>query len=211
MRKEQTYIRSLFVHEDAVLSSIEKGLQERGLPQISVPPEIGKFLYLLVKMSKAKRILELGTLAGYSTIWLARALPEQGTITTIDSRQEHTAFAKENIEKANLSKKVSFLVGEAKLVMDRFIEQNQRFDFFFIDADKLSYPEYLEKAIALSEPGAILVADNLLFHGRVLDESDQNDSPQRLRQTNQMLASDPRLESLLLPIGDGIGIARVKD
>lgn len=211
MKKEQEYIQSLFVQEDAILASIRNGLKERGMPQISVPPEVGKLLYLLVKMSRAKKILELGTLAGYSTIWLARALPEQGTLTSIDSKQEHTAFAKENIEKANLSDKVSFLTGDAKQVMDQLLQSNQWFDFFFIDADKLGYPEYIEKAIALSRPGAIIVADNLFFHGRVLDASDQADSPQRLRQANQMLASDPRLESILLPIGDGVGIAQVKE
>lgn len=211
MSLEQRYIQSLFVQEDEILSSIKSGLKERGMPQISVLPEIGKFLYLLVKISNAKRILEIGTLAGYSTIWLARALPEGGTITSIEYKREHVAFAKENIKKANLMKKVSFKTGDAKQVMNELIQANESFDFFFIDADKSSYPEYVKKAISLSRPGAIITADNLFFHGRVLDESDQADSPQRLRQTNELLAHDPRLESLLLPIGDGIGIARVKN
>lgn len=211
MSQIQQYIRSLFVQEDPILASIQHGLEERGMPPISVPPEIGKFLYLLVKISHVKRILEIGTLAGYSTIWLARALPEGGSITTIEYKEEHIKYAKENIKKANVMSKVTFVAGDAKQVMDELIQTNQLFDFFFIDADKLSYPDYLQKAIALSRPGALITADNLFFHGRVLDESDQADSPQRLRQTNQMLAQDPRLESLLLPIGDGIGIARVKD
>jgi len=211
MSKELQYIRSLFVQEDAILASIEDGLEERGMPRISVPPEIGKFLYLLVKISGAEKILELGTLAGYSTIWLARALPEGGTVVTVDNRQEHTAFARENVQRANLSSKVSFQIGEGVKVMEQLLREKQQFDLFFIDADKLSYPQYIEKAIALSKPGAIIVADNLFFHGRVLDESDQNDAPQRLRQTNQLLAKHPQLESILLPIGDGIGVARVKD
>lgn len=210
MDEKQKYIRSLFVREDSALASINKKLERRGLPQISVPKEVGKLLYLLVKVSGAKSILEVGTLGGYSTIWLARALPNMGTLTTIDCKQEHIDLAVENFKLANVEEKISFLRGDAVEVMDQQMEKGKKYDFFFIDADKGNYPVYLEKAIALANPGAIITMDNLFFHNRVLNEKDQANSPQKLRQTNQQLAEDPRLESILLPIGDGVGIARVK-
>lgn len=207
---KQSYIQSLFVQEDEILTSIGQGLESRGLPQISVPKEIGKLLYLLVKISGAKKILEIGSLGGYSTIWLARALPESGQLVSIDYRQEHIEFATENIMRAHLTDKVTFRLGEATEVIDQLIQNNEAFDFIFVDADKGNYPRYIEQAIACSIPGTIIAMDNLFFHGRVLNMSDQADSPQKLRKANQMLASDPRLESILIPIGDGLGVARVK-
>lgn len=209
MSLKQNYIQSLFAQEDEVLASVNDSLQKNGMPLISIPPEVGKFLYLLVKISGAKRILEIGTLGGYSTIWLARALPDGGAITTIEYKQEHVTVAKKNLQRANLIEKVTILTGDAKEVMDQLIQQKESFDFFFIDADKLNYPDYVEKAIVLANPGAVITADNLFLRGRVLDQSEQADSPRRIRQTNEILAKDPRLESLLLPIGDGIGLARV--
>lgn len=209
MSLKQSYIRSLFAQEDEILTAVKDSLQENSMPLISIPPEVGKLLYLLVKISRAKRILEIGTLGGYSTIWLARALPDGGNVTSIEYKQEHVKVAKVNVQKANLMDKVTILMGDAKKVMDHLIQKRESFDFFFIDADKLSYPEYVEKAIALANPGAIITADNLFLRGRVLDESERSDSPRRIRQTNEMLAHDPHLESLLLPIGDGIGVARV--
>lgn len=211
MDEKQKYIQSLFVREDSALASINKKLERQGFPLVSVPKEVGKLLYLLVKISGAQKILEVGTLGGYSTIWLARALPEMGNLTTIDCKQEHIDFAAKNIKEANVEEKVSFLRGDAVELMEQQINEGQRFDFFFIDADKGNYPVYLEKSIELANPGAIITMDNLFFHDRVLDEKDQANSPQRLRQTNQRLAEHPQLESILLPVGDGVGIARVKE
>jgi predicted O-methyltransferase YrrM len=205
------YIRSLFVKEDEVQKSIEQGLTERNMPQISVPPEVGQTLYLLAKISGAKKILEIGALGGYSSIWLAKALPLDGKLISLELKQEHADFAIENIQKAGLDQKVSLLVGDASEILDRLEKNGEKFDFFFIDADKLNFVHYVEKAIQLSEPGAIITLDNLLLGGRILDEADQNPAPTAVRQVNQMIAQDPRLESMLLTIGDGLGIARVKE
>lgn len=209
--RETEYVRSLFVDEDEVLKSIASGLEEREMPQISVPPEVGKTLYLLAKMSGAKRVLEIGALGGYSTIWLARALPEAGKVISLEISQKHADFAAENVAKAGLEDRVAFLVGDAMKSLEELARKGERFDFVFIDADKPNYINYLEKAIQLSEPGAVIAADNLFQHGRIFDENDQAPSPRTIRKFNSQIAGDPRLESILLTIGDGLGVCRVKE
>ena len=211
MMEKTEYIRKLFVKEDEVLASIDKKLAKRGLPLISVPKEVGYTLYWLVRLVQPKRILEIGTLGGYSTIWLARALPEQGKLISIERKEEHRRLALENIIEAGLSSKVEIVIGNASDVLQMLLKKEERFDFFFIDADKVNYVEYLEKAIQLAQPGAVIAMDNLFLSGRIWDDNDQNPAPQAVRKVNQKLASDPRLESLLLPIGDGLGLARVKE
>jgi predicted O-methyltransferase YrrM len=208
--QEKEYVRSLFAKEDEVLKSIEPGLKKRDMPQISVPPEVGKTLYLLAKMSGAKKVLEIGALGGYSTIWLARALPETGKVISLELKEEHANFAMENIKKAGLAERVSFMVGDASESLERLVKEGKRFDFFFIDADKMNYPYYLEKALELAEPGAIITADNLFQGGKIFDEKYQGPSPTSIRKFNRQIATDPRLESILLTIGDGLGVCRVK-
>lgn len=208
--QEKEYIRNLFAKEDEVLASIAEGLTKREMPQISVPPEVGKTLYLIAKMTGAKRILEIGALGGYSTIWLARALPASGQVISLELKQEHAEFAMENLTKAGLSEQVKIMVGDAKASLVQLVDQKETFDFFFIDADKLSYLEYLEQILKLAVPGAVIAADNLFQRGRIFDENDPAPSPQVIRKFNQRLAEDPRLESMILPIGDGLGISIVK-
>jgi predicted O-methyltransferase YrrM len=207
---EKEYVRALYAQEDEVLASIAPGLDERNMPQISVPPEVGKLLYLLVRISGAKRILEIGALGGYSTIWMARALPEDGRLVSLELKEEHAAFAGANVSKAGLDGLVRFMVGDASESLEKLITAGERFDFFFIDADKQGYIHYLEKSIQLALPGAIITADNLFQGGRIFDESDQAPSRVAIREFNRKIAKDPRLESLLVPIGDGLGVIRVK-
>lgn len=204
------YIQNLFVSEDEVLQSIDDGLAEREMPKISVPPEVGKTIYLLAKISGARRILEIGALGGYSTIWLARAVAKEGEVVSLELSPKHAAFAEENVKRANLAHCVSFRVGDAQESLQTLGKEGEIFDFFFIDADKLNYPTYLESAIRLSRPGAVIIADNTLQKGRVINPEDDRPATQAIRKFNQMMATDPRLESILLPIGDGITIARVK-
>lgn len=207
---EKEYIRSLFIEEDDVLRSIYQGLDARGLPQISVPPEIGKTLYMLVKMAGAKKVCEIGALGGYSTIWLARALPNDGQVISLENRQEHADFATENVKMAGLDDRVTIIVNDALETLEELSQKGEKFDFFLIDADKPNYMNYLELAIRLSYPGSIITADNLFQSGRVFDQNDQGPSPTIVRQFNEKIATDPRLESILLPIGDGLGVCRVK-
>lgn len=208
---EKQYIRKQFTREeDEVLKSISEGLKKQGFPQISVPPEVGKMLHMLVRISNAANILEIGALGGYSTIWMARALPEHGKVLSLELKEEHARFARENVTKAGLRERVEFMVGDAMESLNQLEKTYKRFDFFFIDADKPNYLHYLEKAINLANPGAIITADNLFLHGRVFDEKDQSPSPETIRQFHQQIASDDRLESLILPLGDGLGVCRVK-
>lgn len=209
--QERQYIRERFTREeDEVLKSVGDGLLKHGFPQISVPPEVGKMLHMLVRISGAANILEIGALGGYSTIWMARALPERGKVLSLELKGEHARFARENVDKAGLGERVEFMVGDALESLNQLEKAQKRFDFFFIDADKPNYLNYLEKAINLAKPGAIITADNLFLRGRVFDEKDQSPSPATIRRFHQQIASDDRLESLILPLGDGLGVCRVK-
>jgi caffeoyl-CoA O-methyltransferase len=204
------YIRDLFIEEDEVLASIDTRLSSLGLPLISVPSEVGKWLTMMVRMAGAKQILEVGTLAGYSTICLVRGLNEYGHCTTIELKEEHAELAKEHLEKAGYLDYVTTLVGDASEQLAKLIQEDKKFDFIFLDADKVNYPIYLEQVIQLSSPGTVIVLDNLLLGGRVLDEDDQHPAPTAVRKVTKMLANYSRLESILLPIGDGIGVAIVR-
>lgn len=204
------YIRSLFAREDEVLRSIAGGLAARGMPQISVPPETGKTLYLLAKMCEARDILEIGALGGYSTIWLARALPREGRLLSLELREEHAAYARENVNRAGVGEQVEIRIGDAMELLTALEEEGASFDFLFIDADKERYTDYLEKSIRLSRPGALITADNVLRGGRVCDESDQTPSTEVIRFFNQTLSRDLRLESMILPVGDGLAVSRVR-
>lgn len=208
---EQSYIQDLYVQEDEVLQSVTLGLMDRGLPLISVPPEVGKAIYLLAKISGARRALEIGLLGGYSTIWLTRGLTEDGRVVSLELKEEHANFARHNLSQAGLLERVTIRVGDALESLDALLETGEKFDFFVIDADKVNYPVYIEKVIQLANPGAVLCCDNLFFNGRIFDEKDAlNPAPAAVRKVNEILSSHPRLEAILFPIGDGLGVARVK-
>lgn len=211
-KQEQSYIQELYVQEDDILQSITPGLTERGLPLISVPPEVGKAIYLLAKISGARRALEIGLLGGYSTIWLTRGLAEEGQVVSLELKEEHANFARYNLLQAGLLNRVTIHVGDALVSLDALIEADEKFDFFVIDADKVNYPVYIEKVIQLANPGAVLCCDNLFFNGRIFDEKDAlNPAPAAVRKVNEILSAHPRLEAILFPIGDGLGVARVKE
>ncbi|MCH5583904.1 O-methyltransferase [Shimazuella sp. AN120528] len=204
------YIRDLFVNEDDVLASIGSRLTSLGMPLISVPSEVGKWLTMMVRMTGAKKILEVGTLAGYSTICLVRGLNKDGHCTTIELKEEHAKLARYHFEEAGLQDCVTTLVGDASLQLAKLIQEEKKFDFIFLDADKVNYPTYLEQVIQLSLPGTVIVMDNLLLGGRVLDGEDQHPAPIAVRKVTKMLASHSHLESMLLPVGDGLGVAIVQ-
>ncbi|SDY68338.1 O-methyltransferase [Thermoactinomyces sp. DSM 45892] len=208
---EQAYIQELYVQEDDLLKSVTTGLVENGLPLISVPPEVGKAIYLLAKISGAKRALEIGLLGGYSTIWLTRGMGMDGEVVSLEIKEEHASFARQNLSRAGLLDQVSIYVGDALLSLDQLISKKEKFDFIVIDADKINYPVYIEKVLQLADPGAILCCDNLFFNGRIFDKKDAlNPAPAAVRKVNEILSSHPRLEAILFPIGDGLGVARVK-
>jgi predicted O-methyltransferase YrrM len=198
------------VEEDEILQSVRRKIEERGIPAISVAPELGKLLTILVKTCGARRVLEIGALGGYSGICLARGLPDEGKLVSLELNEEYAAFAKSNLAAAGLGHKVEYRVGPAADSLAALAAEGQRFDFFFIDADKPNYPVYLQAAIGLANPGALIVADNVLLQDRVLDPDNHSPSPTAMRQFNAMLKADNRLEATLLPVRDGFAIARVR-
>jgi predicted O-methyltransferase YrrM len=201
------YIVDTFAKEDELLQQIVKETEEKNIPLIQISPELGKFLYVLVKSIKAKRILEIGALTGYSTIWMARALPDDGSLTTLEISKEHADIANANFKKAGLDKKINLILGSAMESLDKL--KNEKFDFAFIDADKISYPAYYEKVIKLMNKGGIISADNTLKDGRIIDRY-PDENIKAVQVFNKTVADDPRVDSILVPISDGITIAVVK-
>lgn len=207
-----SYIEELFVPLDEVLERALRRSEESGLPKIQVSPNQGKLLHLLTQISGARRILEIGTLGGYSAINFARGLPENGNLISLELDERHAEVARENIEDAGLSGKVEVLVGDAGELLGAMVERGTvPFDLIFIDADKEGYPEYLEWSLKLSRPGSLILADNAIRGGSVLDPD--NDSARATHEFNETLANHPQLSALVLPLIreriDGLAIARV--
>ena len=213
LRRIDDYVEDLFAPKDETLEAALRDAQGAGLPEIHVSAVEGKLLYLLAKISGARRILEIGTLGAYSTIHLARALPEDGELTSMELNEEHAEVARRNVERAGLSGRVQIAVGDARELLAAMVGEGfEPFDLVFIDADKDGYPEYLDRALELSRPGPVILGDNAIRGGTVLDAEDGSSSA-AVREFNEKLAEDPRLEAIVLPIlrerVDGLAIARV--
>jgi predicted O-methyltransferase YrrM len=195
------YIDELFIGNDPVLQGVERSLVEARLPQISVSPSQGKFLYLLARLIKARRILELGTLAGYSTIWLARALPADGQLITIEYDPNHAEVARNNIAQAGFQDRVELRVGRALDVLPELqTEDAGPFDFIFIDADKQPYAEYFEWALKLARPGSLIIADNVVRDGKVLDADSSDELVRGVRRFNSALAANKDVSAVILQL-----------
>lgn len=211
MQTREEYAESLFVQEDDVLKGVIESIAAKGMKQISVDPLAGKLLYLLIQISGAKRAVEIGALGGYSGVWMTRALPEGGRLVSLELLQEYADLAHENVKKAGRGDYVEYRVGPALDSLQQLEAEGQQFDLFFIDADKENYSNYLDMAIKLGHSGTLIIADNVLWSGRVLDPAHNPDSgTQALAAFNKRVAEDDRLEAVLLPFADGILVARVK-
>ncbi|MDR5816854.1 MULTISPECIES: O-methyltransferase [unclassified Caballeronia] len=181
---------------DEVLEAALRDSVNAGLPAINVAPNQGKMLHMLAKLRGARRILELGTLGGYSTIWLARALPSDGTLLTLEAVDAHAHVARGNLARAGLSSVASVIVGDAVHTLRSFVRDGiPPFDFIFLDADKKSYPAYLDLVLLLSRPGTLIVADNVIRRGRVLETGSDDPDVNGVRTFFDMLATHPRLDS----------------
>lgn len=182
------YISNLLGKEDKALQNATHSINLNKIPNISISPNQGKFLQILALACNAKRILELGTLGAYSTIWLANALPEDGKVTSIEFDPFHYEIAKRNIENAGLTSKVEIRLGKALEILPE-LEKERRdpFDMIFIDADKPPYTEYFQWAIKLGRPGSVIVADNVIRNGKVLDPNSQDEKVQGVQRLNQWL------------------------
>ncbi|WP_244831290.1 MULTISPECIES: O-methyltransferase [unclassified Caballeronia] len=181
---------------DEVLEAALAASSASGLPPINVAPNQGKLLNLLARLRSARHILEIGTLGGYSTIWLARALPPDGTLLSLEANPDYAEVARKNLERAGLASVATVVVGAAAASLEGFVREGMRpFDFIFIDADKKSYPEYLQLALSLSKPGTAIVGDNIIRRGRIADADSTEPDVIGLRAYFDMLATDPRLSS----------------
>ncbi|WP_442601386.1 O-methyltransferase [Paenibacillus sp. KN14-4R] len=204
----EAYLDQLYA-PDQDLQVIQANIEANKMPSISVAPAYGRLLTMFIKMIKAKDVLEIGALGGYSGVCLCRGLPQDGRLVSLEIRPEFAELAKGHLESLGFGKYVEYRIGEALDSLSQLKEEGRTFDFFFIDADKVNYPNYLERAIELANPGAIIVGDNILMHGRTKDPTITKKSVEAMRAFNRQIATDPRLESTTLPAFDGLAIARV--
>ena len=206
------YIEGLFGTSDEVLEATLRDSRRGGLPDINVSPNQGRLLQLMVEISGARRVLEIGTLGGYSAIHLARGLPDEGRLVSLELDEHHADVARNNIERAGFSEVVEIRVGDAHELLNDLAEQGEApFDLVFIDADKEGYPDYLQAGLRLVRPGSLILGDNTIRGGSVLDP--QEGTARATREFNRLVAEDPRLHGIVLPLIreriDGMTIARV--
>ncbi len=211
------YIESHLIPEDPILTQTLKHTADRGFPDhLAVAANQGMLLQMLIQMNNCKRVLELGTFAAYSTMWLARALPDDGYILTIEGRDTHAALGQENIDNAKLKQTVELKCGRAADILKALPVDTETFDFIFVDADKQSYPEYLELSLNLSHSGTVIVLDNVIRAGDILDPNNVKPSIEGIRDMYKAMQNHPKILSCtaLQTVGskghDGFAIAIVK-
>jgi predicted O-methyltransferase YrrM len=212
-RAVDTYFSDTLVGHDPALEATVADQNAAGMPSIEVAPVNGKFIHLLARMSGARRVLEIGTLGGYSTIWLARAVPADGKVVTIEAEPDNAAVARASIDRAGVGEKVEILLGRAADVLPT-LEGSEPFDLVFIDADKQSNTIYLDWAARLGRPGTVVVLDNVGRGGEVADPDSTNEMVIGTRKALEMLGTDPRFEATALQTldrkgWDGVAVALV--
>lgn len=193
------YIADVVIPHDPVLEGALKASDAAGLPAINVTPNQGKFLHLLARLQGARRILEIGTLAGYSTIWLARALPPGGRVVTLEIDPKHADVARANFARAGLGDVIDLRLGRAVDTLAEIAAQRPPpFDFVFIDADKASIADYLARALQLTRSGGLIIVDNVIRKGAVIDAASTDESVQGVRRFNEILAKEKRVSATTL-------------
>lgn len=200
------FITQTYAMEDGALRHIREQIQARGLPTITVRPEEGRFLKVLVAACRPGLALEIGTLGGYSGTWIARGLPPNGRLITLEVDPKRADIAREHFKLARVDDRVEVRVGDAHtLLVD--LSNNGPFDFVFIDAEKEGYPAYLDWAMDHIRPGGVIAAHNAFRRGAILDLHDRDSAVLATREFNQRVAEDPRLLATIFPAGDGMTIA----
>jgi caffeoyl-CoA O-methyltransferase len=198
------YLSRLFAPEDDVLAMLREEADRRGMPPIAISADTGRLLQVLLRAIRARRVLEVGTLGGYSAIWMARALGAGGELISLEIDPDHAEFARRHIARAQVTARVEVRVGKALDLLPTF--DGEAFDAIFLDADKEPLPTYLDWAIRLLRPAGLVIADNALWGGRVVDPGNEEESTRAVREFNRRLASDPRLTSIVVPTHDGVAI-----
>jgi predicted O-methyltransferase YrrM len=211
----ERYLTDLLVPPDPALDEVLATSEAAGLPPIAVTANEGKLLYLLAKLQGARRILEIGTLAGYSTIWLARALPAEGRLITLEADPKHAEIARTNVTRAGLERVVELRLGPALDTLPRLAAEGLGpFDVIFVDADKQSNPDYLAWSLKLSRRGSLIIFDNVVRNGAVIDAANHDPSVKGIRRFTEMLAAEPRvIATAIQTVGskgyDGFALALV--
>ena len=191
----EAYATETAIRPDPSYAVVHDASVAAGLPDIRVSAAEGKQLYLMAKMCGAQRILEIGTLGGYSTLWLARALPPDGKLITLEYSPKHAEVARANLAKAGVSDRVEVKIGAA---LDLLPTLQGPFDFFFLDANKDGYPDYFRWAVKLSRPGSVIVADNVVRGGKVADSGSTDPLVQGVRKMLEAVAAEPRVEASVI-------------
>jgi len=209
------YIERLFVPSDPAFEHALRDAKKAGLPEIHVSPNEGKLLYMLAKLAGAKRVLEIGLLGGYSAMWLARAIGPQGRLVTLEVDDRSVQVARQNLERAGVLSRVDIRHGDARATLEKMVGAGEQpFDLVFIDADKPSYPIYLDYAVQLTRPGGVILADNVIRDGKVARRGQTDPLVLGIQEFNRKLAAHPKLEAILVTVMrrnlDGLAIARVK-
>lgn len=204
----EAYAEELFVREDPLLAELRAEQEARGFPLIQVPARTGHLLSILVRAVSARRVVEVGTLGGYSALWMAKALTRDGSrLVTLERSPEHAALAREFIDRAGRREMVEVRVGDASEILPE-LGPDGGWDLVFVDADKERYGVYMKQAERLLRPGGLLVADNVFWQGRVLEESGEADDATRaLQDFNRALAGHDAFDATILPVGDGVAVA----
>lgn len=208
------YATELYAGESETHRWIGAELAARDLPSIQISPLEGRLLGLLARMADVTRVLEIGTLGGYSGLWMLESLSEEAELVTLEKEEAHAELAREAFRRAGVDDRADVRVGEAAEVLEEMAVAGRRaepsFDMAFVDADKESYPLYLDRLTALMRPGGLVTADNVFWDGRVVDPSDEDASTRAIREFNRRLAEDEAFEAAVIPIRDGLTVARYR-
>ncbi len=211
------FINDLFVKEDSALLQTKQAITDGGLPLISISENQGKFLHILARLCNPQKMLEIGTLGGYSTIWLARALQENGQLISLELDQHHADVALANIANAGLSDKVLIRVGNALEELPKMKKEDAGpFDVIFIDADKEPYAEYFELSLQLSHPGTLIIADNVVREGKILEENSTDSNVTGVQRFLKLMAATREVTATVIQtVGskyhDGMALAIVNE
>ena len=206
------YIKSVSLREPEVLTQLRQETSKLPGSIMQIAPEQGQFMTLLVQLMGAKKTLDIGVFTGYSSLVVALALPENGMVVACDIDEKTTAVAQHYWKLAGVDHKIKLHLAPALETLDRLIEegQNNTFDFAFVDADKRNYDNYYERALKLLRSGGLIIVDNVLWSGRVADETDQDKRTIAIRDFNQKLSQDARVQISLIPVADGLTLALKK-
>ena len=204
------YFLSVSLREPEILTQLRQETAQHPMAMMQISPEQGQFMALLVQLLRAKKTLEVGVFTGYSSLVVALALPPEGKVVACDVSEEFTAIARRYWQQAGVAGKIDLHIAPAMETLDQLLTKGEAetFDFAFIDADKSNYDNYYERSLQLIRPGGLIAIDNVLWSGRVADPQVQDNRTKKIRAFNQKLHQDQRISHSLIPIGDGLTLAR---